>query len=55
MRDVQKGATLPDGGNGGVPHLNFFPFPRRKGMVGTPTKSFKETAEDFLYKAGITS
>ncbi len=31
LQNVQKGATLPDGGTGGVPSIIYFPFQRRKG------------------------
>ena len=54
MRDVQKGATLPDGGTGGVPQRNFLPFPKRKGnkgMVGMFVTAFDGQSTNFLYKA----
>ncbi len=58
LRDVQKGATLPDGGTGGVPQRKFIPFPKRKGikgMVGTFIKTFVELNNNFLYKAGVSA
>ena len=53
LRDVQKGATLTDGGTGGVPQRNFIPFLKRKGtkgMVGKLIKTFVELNKNFCTK-----
>ena len=53
MRDVQKGATLADGGTGCVPQHNFLPFQKRKGnkgMVGMLLDTFDIRIQTFCAK-----